>query len=313
MYNYYNCCCNCACEQINKLWNYVRNITTSVSVGTTTTLAPGSNATVTDSGTPNNAILNFGIPAGVNGITPTIGANGNWYIGTIDTGVSASGTPGLPGTSATVAVGTTATLPAGASATVTNAGTTSHAIFNFGIPQGIPGTGGGIVAYSSIRGVLLNDANNPSLVASGKHIPWKIIHNNEVGLLQPSADKSYFQFTKTGRYLCIFSLRCATTVSGDNTVVNCGLYAQSIKKEMVVTASSFLTPNITDISGNGIFEVTNLNEQYNLINNSLITIKVQGAQSTQVFTNKFAYTNGVNMVDGMSVEFIRLGDLLNVV
>lgn len=239
--------------------------------------------------------------AGANGITPTIGLNGNWFIGTTDTGVKAIGT------SATINVGATATLPAGSPATVINTGTSSEAIFNFGIPQGISG-GGGVNEYASIFGVLLNDANNPSLVTSGKRIPWKEITDNEAALLKPSASNDYFQFTKLGRYLCIFNLRCATTISGDNNVVNWGLFAQSIQKEMVASASAFVTPNMTDISGVGVFDVVDLNEQYNLINNSLITIKAQGVQSTQVFTNKFVGVNGVNMVDGMSVVFLRLGD-----
>lgn len=45
----------------------------SVSVGTTTTLPAGSNATVTNSGTGNHLILNFGIPKGEDGLTPEWG------------------------------------------------------------------------------------------------------------------------------------------------------------------------------------------------------------------------------------------------
>lgn len=236
------------------------------------------------------------------GLTPFIGKNGNWWIGITDTGVKAAGT------SATVSVGATTTLPAGSPATVTNIGTSAAAILNFGIPKGESG-GGGLNEYASMFGVLLNDANNPSLVASGKRIPWKQISNNETGLLKPSAANDYFRFGKLGRYLCIFSLRCATTVSGDNNVVNWGLFAQSIQKEMVTSASAFVTPNMTDISGVGMFDVIDLTEQYNFINNSLVTIKAQGATASQVFTNKFARVNGVNMVDGMSVVFIRLGDV----
>lgn len=48
--------------------------------------------------------------AGVNGITPTIGENGHWYIGTTDTGVSAQGPAGATGA-------TGATGPAGADGT----------------------------------------------------------------------------------------------------------------------------------------------------------------------------------------------------
>ena len=49
---------------------------------------------------------------------------------------------GAKGDAATVSVGTTSTLPAGSSATVTNSGTSSAAVFNFGIPAGANGTNG---------------------------------------------------------------------------------------------------------------------------------------------------------------------------
>lgn len=57
--------------------------------------------------------------------------------------VDCKGSKGDPGTAATVAVGTVTTLPAGSSATVTNSGTSSAAVFNFGIPKGTDGTGSG--------------------------------------------------------------------------------------------------------------------------------------------------------------------------
>lgn len=44
------------------------------------------------------------------------------------------------GTSATITVGTVTTLPAGSNATVTNSGTESAAVFNFGIPKGADGS-----------------------------------------------------------------------------------------------------------------------------------------------------------------------------
>lgn len=50
---------------------------------------------------------------------------------------------GSKGDAATIAVGTVTTLPAGSSATVTNSGTSSAAVFDFGIPQGEDGSGTG--------------------------------------------------------------------------------------------------------------------------------------------------------------------------
>ena len=56
--------------------------------------------------------------------------------------VDCKGEKGDPGQAATVSVGTTTTLNPGSSATVTNSGTTSAAVFNFGIPRGADGTDG---------------------------------------------------------------------------------------------------------------------------------------------------------------------------
>ena len=96
----------------------------TVQVGTTTTGAPGTNASVTNAGTESNAVLNFVIPAGTTGAT---GANG---------------ATGADGTAATVQVGTTTTGAPGTNASVTNAGTESNAVLNFVIPAGTTGATG---------------------------------------------------------------------------------------------------------------------------------------------------------------------------
>lgn len=101
-----------------------------IAIGTTTTLPPGSPATVTNTGTSSAAVLNFGIPAGVKG------------------DVGSPGSPGSPGAAATVTVGTTTTGLPSTSASVTNSGTSAAAVLNFTIPrgekgeQGIPGPAG---------------------------------------------------------------------------------------------------------------------------------------------------------------------------
>ena len=70
---------------------------------------------------------------------PYIGANGNWWYYDVeageyvDSGVDAS---------ITVTVGTTTTLLPGSSATVTNRGTATDPILDFGIPRGADGTNG---------------------------------------------------------------------------------------------------------------------------------------------------------------------------
>ena len=109
----------------------------NISIGTVTTLPSGSNATVTNSGTSMDAVLDFGIPRGPKGDTGDTGPAGpRGPAG--DTGDT--GPAGPAGSSATIAVGTVTTLPAGSNATVTNSGTSSSAVLDFGIPQGESGT-----------------------------------------------------------------------------------------------------------------------------------------------------------------------------
>lgn len=86
---------------------------------------------------------------------PYIGANGNWYV--YDTTTSAYVDSGIDA-SITMSVGTVRTLEAGQPATVTNSGTSTDAIFNFGIPQGIQGIQGpqgerGIQGEQGIQGI----------------------------------------------------------------------------------------------------------------------------------------------------------------
>lgn len=60
-----------------------------------------------------------------------------------------NGSAGSPGAAATIAVGTVTTLSPGSSATVNNAGTSSAAIFNIGIPAGANGANGAAGAAGS--------------------------------------------------------------------------------------------------------------------------------------------------------------------
>ena len=117
----------------------------TVTVGATTTLAPGSNAQVTNSGSASAAILNFGVPAG---------------------------TTGPSGTAATITAGTTTTGTPGTSAQVTNTGTSQAAVFNFTIPAGVAGaTGpqgppGGASANTTLAATFTMPASGSTAVAS---------------------------------------------------------------------------------------------------------------------------------------------------
>lgn len=87
-----------------------RGFAATVEVGTVTTGAAGSNASVTNSGDANDATFDFVIPKGDKG----------------DTG--------------TLTIGTVTALNPGDTPTVTNSGTSSAAVLNFGLPQGLAAT-----------------------------------------------------------------------------------------------------------------------------------------------------------------------------
>lgn len=97
----------------------------TVAVGTTTTGAGGTSASVNNTGPPQAAVLNFTIPQGTVGPT------------------------GATGSAATVSVGTTTTGAPGTSASVTNTGSSSAAIINFTVPQGATGAAGATGATGS--------------------------------------------------------------------------------------------------------------------------------------------------------------------
>ena len=112
---------------------------------------------VTATGTNTSKIFNFAfkIPKGINGtdgdngLTPTIGENGNWMIGAVDTGVKAKGEDGLTGKTPVFETGEVVTGAAGTAAIVTvvlngvDEGGNPKYLINFTIPRGADGTGGG--------------------------------------------------------------------------------------------------------------------------------------------------------------------------
>lgn len=147
----------------------------TLSIGTVASLAAGTSATASISGTAPNQTLSLGIPRGSNGTAGTNGTNGvngpanSLAIGSV-TGLSAGATPtatitgtapsqtlnlgipaGMAGTNGTngsngpantLSIGTVTTLSAGASATASVSGSAPNQTLSLGIPQGQAGTSG---------------------------------------------------------------------------------------------------------------------------------------------------------------------------
>lgn len=102
----------------------------SIRVGSVLTGEPGAQAAVSNSGTENDAILDFVLPRGQIGPTGPSGADGR------------DGKDGVPGAAATIQVGAVTTGEPGTQAQVVNVGTDNAAVLQFTIPQGQPGADG---------------------------------------------------------------------------------------------------------------------------------------------------------------------------
>ena len=102
----------------------------TVTIGTTTTGSSGGNASVTNSGTSSEAVLNFTLPKGVSGAAGVQGSQG------------LTGATGEAGDNATIQISTVTTLPEDSNATVTNIGSDTAAVLQFGLPMGQTGAQG---------------------------------------------------------------------------------------------------------------------------------------------------------------------------
>jgi len=163
-------------EQLITIDRGVAGPAATIAVGTTTTLSAGSSATVTNVGNSSAAVFDFGIPQGANGAT---GATGP------------AGPTGPAGAAATATAGTTTTLPPGSPATVTNVGTTSAAIFDFAIPQGLPGTGSGSVTSVDVSGGTtgLTTSGGPVTTSGTISLAGTLVAaNGGTGLTSPGAN-----------------------------------------------------------------------------------------------------------------------------
>ena len=113
----------------------------TIRVGTTTTLLPGSEATVTNSGTSSAAVFNFGIPAGEKGEPGEAGPQGEQGP---QGEAGPAGADGKDGVAATITIGSVTTGEPGSDAAVTNSGTPADAILTFKIPRGESGGSGSL-------------------------------------------------------------------------------------------------------------------------------------------------------------------------
>ena len=120
--------------------------TPDISIGTVTTVAPGTPASASMTGTPEEPVLNLSIPQGVVGATP------NFTVGTVTTGEP------------------------GSSVIVTITGTPEAPVLNLTIPQGMQGNTGSSVEfpYELVNNLTTNDATKGLSAAQGYVLDGKV-------------------------------------------------------------------------------------------------------------------------------------------
>lgn len=144
----------------------------SIRVGSVLTGEPGSQAAVSNSGTENNAILDFVLPRGQIGPTGPSGADGR------------DGKDGVPGAAATIQVGAVTTGEPGTQAQVVNVGTENAAMLQFTIPRGQPGAAG--VGVPEIGEA---DEGRVMTARSGQAV-WEAAQGGGGGGVQPNWDQN---------------------------------------------------------------------------------------------------------------------------
>lgn len=194
----------------------------TVAVGTTTTGAAGTSASVTNSGTSSAATLNFTIPRG-------------------DTGAT--------GAAATIAVGTTTTGAAGSSASVTNSGTSGAAVFNFTVPRGDKGDAATVAVGTTTTGspgtnASVTNSGNSSAATFNFTIPRG--DTGATGAQGPMAPKSVTVISPTAsEKICLFFTNVAITLTEIRSVIAGG------------TSVDFRIRYGTDFSATGTETTTN--------------------------------------------------------
>lgn len=132
------------------------------------------------------------------------------------------GDPGATGADATVSVGTTTTLPAGSNATVTNSGTSTAAVFDFGIPEGAQGADGAGVAAGGTTGQVLAKNSNTDYDTTWQSLATVATSGNYSDLTGtptiPTVNNATLTIQKNGTNVQTFTANQSTNATANITV-----------------------------------------------------------------------------------------------
>ena len=239
----------------------------TITVGTTTTGNPGTNASVTNSGTSSAAVFNFTIPRGNTGAT---------------------GPQGPDGDAATITVGTVTTGAPGTSATVVNSGTSSAAVLDFTIPRGDKGESG-----SGAGDMLAADYDpNGTVQNAGGIVDY-------VDSVMPTVNDATLTIQQNGTTVDTFTANASSNVTANITVPtktsdltndgsdNTSTYVEADELATVATTGAYSdlsgAPSLATVATTGSYTDLTNKPTIPTVNDATLTIQRNGT-NVQTFT-----------------------------
>jgi len=256
-------------------------VAATITVGVTNTGAPGSYAAVNNSGTSQNAVLNFTIPAGATGATGAQGPQGVPGQGVPPGGVTnqvlakADGTDyntvwkTIAGAGTVTSIGAGTGLSSSTTNPITNVGTLS--ITNTGVSAGSYGTASNVAAFTvNAQGQLTAASNTPISIAA-----------NQINTAIPNSGLANSSLTYNGVTVALGSSGTITAVNPNALTISTGLalnsgttYDGSAARTLTIdstvvtlTGSQTLTNKSIDGSTNTLTNIPN-----NSLSNSTVTL-----------------------------------------
>ena len=210
-------------------------------------------------------------PQGIQGPQGEQGIQGPQGIPGVD------GKDGQDGAAATISVGTTSTLPAGSSATVTNSGTSSAAVFDFGIPKGDKGDTGatGPDGYSPTATVTKSGDTATITITDKNGTTTASVSDGTT----PTVNDGTLTIQKNGTTVQTFSADQASNVTANITVptqfsdLSGTVSSSQIEDEAITTGS---------VSGSG----TNITLAGTMDGGAIDSVEMNGDTTQQTYSGK---------------------------
>lgn len=282
---------NNAAEKANQAADNVKDGTTYIPSVSTEGIISWTN----EQGLPNPDPVNIKGPAGPQGERGAQGKVGPQGIQGLTGPQGEPGTPGEPGQpgadgqAATIQVGEVTTLAPGQPATVTNVGTDTAAIFNFAIPRGEDGAGGGDTIIVTATGTTIQLTDSSDRPLQGLTIYGKSQQVQTTGAQLLAAPEEQVEGTTSYHYVNgILSTTgagddVATTFSG-KFVLPAGTYTFSGEAEK----KQYTTISLVDSSGASITTGGDLSFATNTKSEKEIVLTEKKTISLRVWTNTAA-------------------------